>query len=140
MAAAPPASGATEPEPRQPPPTSEPPPAPAATPIPPAAPVVERPPIVRMDPSEASRLKARGDELLRRHDIVAARLFFLRAAEGGDAASAVAVGKTFDPVFLARMGAIGIAGDKAKAAFWYSRARELGDGEADLLLRGLPPG
>jgi hypothetical protein len=151
-----PTSGATEPEPYLPPaPSAEPPAALAAAPVPsvalapsaeppaappPAAPVVERPPVVRMDPSEASRLKARGDELLRRRDVVAARLFFLRAADGGDAASAVAVGKTFDPAFLRRMGAIGIAGDRAQAAFWYARARDLGDQEADLLLRSLPPG
>jgi len=146
-----PTSGATEPEPYLPPaPSAEPPAALAAAPVPsaapapsaepPAAPVVERPPVVRMDPSEASRLKARGDELLRRRDVVAARLFFLRAADGGDAASAVEVGKTFDPAFLRRMGAIGIAGDRAQAAFWYARARDLGDQEADLLLRSLPPG
>jgi hypothetical protein len=154
-------SGTTQPEPRPLPLATAPPAAePAAAPVPPADPVVERPPVapaspvapsverppverppvVRMDPAEAARLKSRGDELLRRHDVVAARLFFTRAADGGDAASALAVGKTFDPAFLRRLGAVGINDDRAQAAAWYGRARDLGNEEADLLLRSLPPG
>jgi hypothetical protein len=143
------------------------PPLPGALPSPSAvtAPVVERPPVVqlpvvqlpvvessvvqppephppavRMDPSEAARLRARGDELLGRRDIIAARLFFTRAAEGGDAASALALGKTFDPAFLRSMGAIGLSGDVSRAAFWYARARDLGNTEANLLLLRLTPG
>jgi TPR repeat protein len=106
----------------------------------PAAAAAPRPPAVRMDPAETARLRARGDELLRPHDVAAARLFFMRAADGGDAASAVAAGKTFDPAFLRRTGAIGLNGDLGQAAFWYARARDLGNEEAAGLLRSLPPG
>jgi hypothetical protein len=118
------------------PPSALSPPTPAE---PPSVPAVARPAAVRIDPAEAARLRARGDELLRRRDVVEARLFFMRAAEGDDAASALALGKTFDIAFLSRMGAVGINGDRAQAAFWYVRARDLGNREADLLLRTLPP-
>jgi outer membrane biosynthesis protein TonB len=125
------------PPPAAPPPQDDPappPPRPISQPAPPDA-----PPAPRMDPAEASRLRARGDEFLRRHDVSAARLFFVRAADGGDAASAAAVGKTFDPAFLRRIGAVGVNGDRAQAAVWYARARDLGDEEAVVLLRNLPP-
>jgi hypothetical protein len=109
------------------------------------APVVERPPAVepparKMDPAEVAILRDRGNELLRRHDIGAARLFFIRAADGGDAASAVGVAKTFDPAFLRGIGAVGFNGDRGEAAYWYGRARDLGDEKAAALLRSLPPG
>jgi hypothetical protein len=53
-----------------------------------------------LSPREIAGLVARGDQLLATGDIVAARVFYQRAAEHGDAAAATAAGKTFDPLFL----------------------------------------
>jgi TPR repeat protein len=46
----------------------------------------------------------------------------------------LALGKTFDPRFLAQHYVIGVAGDEAKARTWYQRAMELGSKEAKDIL------
>jgi TPR repeat protein len=89
--------------------------------------------------------------MLARGDIVAARLFYERAAALGSAEAATSIGKTYDPAFLVSIGAagtvtsigktydpaflvsIGAAGTVANpvlAASWYRNAAELGDPEA----------
>jgi hypothetical protein len=60
---------------------------------------------------------------------LAARILFLRAANAGDAAAAVAMGATYDPVVLADRGVRGVAADLDKARSWYERAREMGSPE-----------
>ena len=67
----------------------------------------------------------RGSELLAAGDIASARLFFERAANAGDARSALGMAMTFDPVELAKAGVRGVKGDQAKAEYWYQRARVL---------------
>jgi hypothetical protein len=62
-------------------------------------------------------------------DLIAARILFLRAAYAGDAAAAVAMGATYDPVVLADRGVRGVAADLDKARSWYERAREMGSPE-----------
>jgi hypothetical protein len=62
-------------------------------------------------------------------DLIAARILFLRAANAGDAAAAVAMGATYDPVVLADRGVRGVAADLDKARGWYERAREMGSPE-----------
>jgi len=62
-------------------------------------------------------------------DLIAARILFLRAANAGDAAAAVAMGATYDPVVLADRGVRGVAADLDKARRWYERAREMGSPE-----------
>jgi hypothetical protein len=62
-------------------------------------------------------------------DLIAARILFLRAANAGDAAAAVAMGATYDPVVLADRGVRGVAADLDKARSWYERAREMGSPE-----------
>jgi len=80
---------------------------------------------VRLSPIEIAILKARGDEFLNAGDITSARLFYQRAADGGDGSSAWRVGVTLDPTFLSRAGIRGISGDLDRALWWYQRAREL---------------
>jgi TPR repeat protein len=75
-------------------------------------------------------LLRRGDTLLALGDVSSARLLFERAAAGGDGRGATGAGKTYDPVFLLRIGARGIQGDPVAAANWYRRAIELGDRSA----------
>jgi hypothetical protein len=124
-------------------PSAPPPAAPAISLLPAAVaapPPVATPPVVRIDPAVVAGLRDRGNELLRSGDIGAARLVFLRAAEAGDVESMVAVGKSFDPALLRRLGVVGFNGDRALAALWYGRASALGDDAAAALLRRLPPG
>jgi hypothetical protein len=80
---------------------------------------------VRLSPIEIATLKARGDEFLGAGDIASARLFYQRAADGGDGSSAWRLGATFDPTFLNRAGIRGISGELDRALSWYQRAREL---------------
>jgi TPR repeat protein len=77
----------------------------------------------------AAALVARGDAMVARRDIAAARLFYERAA-AVDARAASALARTYDPAFLAEVGARGVQGDAALAAAWYRRAVALGDGGA----------
>jgi hypothetical protein len=76
------------------------------------------------------QLIERGNYFLIAHDIVAARSFYERAAAAGSSAAAFAVARTFDPRFLAQMGAAGARPDPERAAFWYRAAKSL-DGQQD---------
>jgi TPR repeat protein len=69
-------------------------------------------------------LIARGDEMLARGDISGARLFYGRAASAGSAAAARAMGRSFDPEVLNRLGVRGIRPDPEQARQWYQRAEE----------------
>ena len=80
-------------------------------------------------------LLARGDSLLGVGDVASARLFYERAANGGDGQAALRLGETYDPAFLERA-RLRVQGDAARAVFWYGRARELGASEVEILLKG----
>jgi len=84
---------------------------------------------------EIAALVARGDAFLQARDITSARLFYERAADAGDADAAMRMGGTFDPAFLARAAIPDTRGDQREALSWYRRARDLGDAEADRLLK-----
>jgi hypothetical protein len=86
---------------------------------------------------EIAALLAHGDALFRKGDLVAARLFYERAADAGDGQSAIRLGETFDPVFLDHAQLRGARGDMGKALSWYRRARDLGASKAKVLLEGL---
>lgn len=82
-------------------------------------------------------LLARGNELLATGDIAAARLMYERAAGSGSGQAAIYLGMTYDPRFLVRIGAQGIAPDPQRASFWYRRASDLGSAEGAQLLSQL---
>src|SRR6185437_10206897 len=107
---------------------------PATLPAAPPAPAARH---VAVPAAEFKELMARGDQMLATGDIAAARLFYQRAAEGGDAAAARQTGKTYDPLFLAEAQARGLRGDPVAAARWYRKASAGGDREADALMRRL---
>jgi hypothetical protein len=71
---------------------------------------------------EGRRLCAEGLVAFSKGDIATARAFFVSAAAAGDARALVALGDTFDPATLGRLGVIGLKGDGAKARDYYSRA------------------
>ncbi|MEO3470288.1 hypothetical protein AAFN86_00370 [Roseomonas sp. CAU 1739] len=114
---------------------------PPIDPPPPAAavqPVLQSPPgSPPLSPTMTAALMRRGQEMLSVGDISAARLLFERAAHGGSGAAAAALGRTYDPRFLAALGARGIRPDAAAAAEWYRRGAALGDAEATRLLQAL---
>lgn len=123
-------------------------PAPAASDAAPAsrAPSAETPaapaPTVAAAPApntgpEADALLARGDDLLMTGDITAARLFYQRAAEQGNATAATAVGQTYDPAVLELLRVRGVRGDALMAAEWYRKAIAAGDRQAEVRLKRL---
>ena len=75
---------------------------------------------------EARRLCAEGLVAFADGDIATARAFFVSAAAAGDARALVALGDTFDPATLGRLGVVGLKGDEAKARDYYSRALTAG--------------
>ena len=86
-------------------------------------------------PAEAAVLLSRGDALFGLGDLASARLFYERAADGGNGEAALRLGETYDPNFLQRAKLLVVKGDPAAAVFWYRRARELGAAEAEILLK-----
>ena len=75
---------------------------------------------------EGRKLSAEGIVALAKGDIATARAFFVSAAEAGDARALVALGDTFDPATLTRLGVVGLKGDGAKARDYYERALAAG--------------
>jgi hypothetical protein len=131
-AATPPAEppvAATQPQPPQPQAVELPAPPPVARPAPVAAPSFSPPPR-SLDRDEIAALYKRGEQLIQQGDIAAARLMFARAAEVGDARSALALGASYDPDVLRKLGVLGVAADPALAREWYSKASSFGSREA----------
>jgi Peptidase C39 family len=102
----------------------------------PAAPTTGSPE-TRLSAADTAALLARGDVLFSKGDVVAARLFYERAADAGEGQAALRLGETFDPVFLDRARLRGARGDLSTALSWYRRARDLGVAEAEILLKSL---
>jgi hypothetical protein len=110
--------------------------APEPAPPQPAAPE-PAPPARALEADEIATLNRRSQELITQGDIAGARLLLTRAAEGGDARSALALGATYDAAALGRLGVRGIAPDPERARAWYAKAAELGSGEASRRLEQL---
>jgi hypothetical protein len=85
---------------------------------------------VHLDTAEIAAMVKRGKDFLLTGDLASARLLLRRAAEGGSAEAALALGATFDPLVIRRLGAIGAAPDIAQARQWYQRAADLGSAAA----------
>jgi hypothetical protein len=85
----------------------------------------------RLSADDIAAFVARGDALLAAGDIASARLFFERAADAGDGRAAMRMAMTYDGAFLDRAGLRSLRNDPERAAAWYRRARELGEGKAN---------
>jgi hypothetical protein len=134
----PPASEASPPAQAAPNPAPSPAPSPTASPAPqPAAPAAPPRPAVTLDNDEIVRLIARGKDLLNDGDFAAARLLFERAANAGSADAALALGSTYDPMVIKRLGAVAVTPDLAKARKWYQFAADHGSAAASLQLANL---
>ena len=78
----------------------------------------------------ARRLCAQGLVAFAQGNIASARAYLQAAADAGDARALLALGETYDPATLARIGARGIKGDLARARDYYSQALAAGVGDA----------
>ena len=104
---------------------------PVAAPQPMAEPPTSDAPVAQtvslpLDSDEIAMLLKRGKDALSTGDFASARLLLRRGAEAGSAEAALALGATFDPLVLRRLGAIGAAPDAAQARQWYQKAVALG--------------
>jgi len=82
------------------------------------------------DGKTIAALVARGRKYFAAGDLAAARLVLRPAALAGDSVAALALGESYDPVVLKRLGVIGLSGDPTQARDWYRRAAELGSTDA----------
>jgi len=119
-------------------------PPPAASILPPKAPVpaiaAPSPPTsaaAASDRDEIAALLARARTYLSAGDVAAARLVLRRAAERADPQAALALGGTYDPTVLKRLGIVNFQADPAQAREWYRRAAQLGSADASLRLEQL---
>ena len=83
-----------------------------------------------LDPEEIKLLMKQGEQLIAAGDVVTARTVLQRAAEAGDANAAIALGATYDPNVLARLGVVGVSADVEQARSWYEKAETLGSLDA----------
>jgi hypothetical protein len=114
------------------------PPAPAQiAPVQAAPPSVAKPAVV-LDENEINTLIRRGKNLLNDGDFAAARVLFERAASAGGAEAALALGSTYDPNVIKRLGAIMVKPDVENARKWYQLAADRGSAAASLQLANLP--
>jgi hypothetical protein len=95
-----------------------------------AACLAARPASVRLAHEETARLLKRGEEFMGEGRVSAARLMFQRAAEACDVRAAFALGASYDPIMLQKLGVALLDPDIATARSWYQRAKELGSSEA----------
>jgi rare lipoprotein A (peptidoglycan hydrolase) len=86
--------------------------------------------VLQLDREEIAIFRRRGEELVLAGDIIAARLLLQRAAEDRDAGAALALGATYDPIVLERLGVYALAADITTARTWYEKAKEFGSAEA----------
>jgi TPR repeat protein len=100
-------------------------------------PLQERRTTRQLKPDEITALISRGSDFLKTGDFSAARVLLQRGAESGSADAALMLGKTFDPLFLHQVGAIGIKPDVAQCRQWYQKAVELGSESAAQRLANL---
>jgi hypothetical protein len=91
----------------------------------------------QLNSDEITALISRGSDFLKIGDFSAARILLQRGAESGSADAALMLGKTFDPLFLHEIGAIGIKADVVRCRQWYQKAVELGSETAAQRLANL---
>jgi hypothetical protein len=115
-------------------PASKAPPPAIATPVPALPPTS---PAAASDRDEVAALLARARTYLAAGDVAAARLVLRRAAERDDPQAALALGGTYDPIVLKRLGIVNFQADPTQAKDWYRRAAQLGSADASLRLEQL---
>jgi len=94
--------------------------------------------VVRADEAErVADLIAHGEKMIAVGYLAGARAYFKRAAEAGSGEAALKLGATYDPDFIAEIGALGVKADIGEARAWYERAKQLGVESAETKLKAL---
>ena len=75
---------------------------------------------------EIEALIRKGNKLMREGDILGARRFYEQASAIGGADAALVMGRSYDPIYIARITGGNAEPDPAKAFEWYRRAMEAG--------------
>lgn len=91
-----------------------------------------------LDPDTLAGLMTRARSMISVGDVGAARLLLERAANAKDAAAALLLAQTYDPVVLGTSDTRSIIADAAVARDWYRRAATLGSAEARQRLAQFP--
>ncbi len=91
------------------------------------------------DPAEASATYApkpgvedlirEGNKSMRDGDILGARRSYQKALASGEPAASLVMGRSYDPIYFARIAARNAEPEPAKALEWYERARAAGAGQ-----------
>jgi TPR repeat protein len=116
-----------------PPPAPAPVPPPVVAAPPPAIPVAATP----LDHDEVNAMLVRARTFLSSGDVAAARVVLRRAATSDDPQAALALGGTYDPGVLKKLGIISFHADPAQAREWYRKAAARGSADASLRLEQL---
>jgi hypothetical protein len=83
------------------------------------------PPDTQAQRTYARHLLAKGMEQIQQGNVVAARMFFTKAAQAGSVAGMRALAGTYDPVQLDKLKVIGTQPDVNAARQWYERAGDI---------------
>ena len=75
---------------------------------------------------EVEDLIREGNKHMREGDILEARQFYQKAVNFGDPEAALAMGRSYDPIYFARIEKKNAEPDAAKAFDWYKRAMDAG--------------
>jgi hypothetical protein len=109
-------------------------PPPPASSVPSAAPAV----LTAEGKAKALKLMEKGDKSLASGNVTVARLCYQNAVELGWAPAAMALGGTYDPAELQQLNVVGgLQPDPQLAIKWYTRAQQLGAGDAGTRLQRL---
>jgi hypothetical protein len=93
----------------------------------PAAPASQDSAMRRASPRpEVEDLIREGNRRMREGDILEARQFYQKAVAFGDPEAALAMGRSYDPIYFARIDKKNAEPDAAKAFDWYRRAMDAG--------------
>jgi hypothetical protein len=75
---------------------------------------------------EVEDLIREGNKRMREGDILEARQIYQKAVAYGDAEAALAMGRSYDPIYFARIEKKNAEPDAAKAFEWYRKAMDAG--------------
>jgi TPR repeat protein len=75
---------------------------------------------------EVEELIREGNKRMRQGEIVEARQLYQRAVAFGDAEASLAMGRSYDPIYFARIEKKNADPDASKAFDWYKRAMDAG--------------
>jgi hypothetical protein len=75
---------------------------------------------------EVEGLIRQGNKRMREGDILGARQSYQKAVATGDVAAALVMGRSYDPIYFARIAERNAEPDPVKAFAWYHRAKDAG--------------